>query len=155
VLLERTVSRFRFRIPARAGRCAAEIIEQERLSRSWGGNTKACLQVAEALLNSGCERFKRRFPISEYRTPSQDNVGAPRKRSEQVLRLAETIRRQVRRYRARHSNWRRDFDLQAALLLIELSLSGFGKRLTIRTPGRILLLVDNGKRSHPHHTLQF
>ena len=40
---------------------SAELIEKERLRRSWGSNTKACLLVAEALLNSGCDRLKRRF----------------------------------------------------------------------------------------------
>jgi tetratricopeptide (TPR) repeat protein len=94
---------------------AAEIIEQERLGGSWGSNTKACLLVAETLLHSGCERLKRRFLNSDQCTQDGD-VCPPRKSSESpFLRLAGTIRRQVQRYRTRHSDWRRDFDFQIAM----------------------------------------
>jgi hypothetical protein len=89
---------------------AAEIVEQARLDRSWGSNTKASLYVAQALLQSGCKRLKGRFLRSDPRVD-----GAPGTAAEPaVLRLAETIRRQVRRYQARHPHWRRDFNLQVA-----------------------------------------
>lgn len=90
---------------------AAEIIEQARLDRSWGSNTKACLYVAQALLQSDCERLKRRFLRSD---PRVDNGASGTAAEPPVLRLAETIRRQVRRYQARHPRWRRDFNLQVA-----------------------------------------
>lgn len=88
---------------------SAELIEQKRLRRSWGSNTKACLLVAEALLNSGCERLKNRFLRSDRSRQTQDKPEPP------SVRLAETIRRQVRRYRTQHPDWRRDFDYQVAL----------------------------------------
>ena len=93
---------------------AAELIEQERLSRSWGSNTKACLHVAEALLNSGCERLKRRFLKSDRRRQTQDKTRAA-STEPPLFRLAETIRRQVRRYREQHTDWRREFDNQVGL----------------------------------------
>jgi hypothetical protein len=95
---------------------AGEIIEKKRLDRSWGSCTKACLYVAQALLDSECERFKRRFLRADQRSHSdQENGGASGTHKEPaVLRLADTIRRQVRRYRAHHPNWRRDFEVQVA-----------------------------------------
>jgi hypothetical protein len=87
---------------------SAEVIEKERLRRSWGSNTKACLLVAEALMNSGCDRLNRRFLKADRSRPTQDHLESP------VVRLAETIRRQVRRYRTQHPDWRRDFDFQVA-----------------------------------------
>jgi hypothetical protein len=95
---------------------AAELIEQERLGGYWGSNTKACLHVAETLLNSGCERLKSRFLKSDRHTQTQDKACTPRTPAEPpFLRLSDTIRRQVRRYRTQHSDWRRDFDFQVAL----------------------------------------
>lgn len=95
---------------------AAEMIEQERLGGAQGSNTKACLHVAQALLKSGCERLKRRFLRSDQDTEAEDNVGTPRKSSEPpFLRLSDTIRRQVNRYRRRHSDWRGNFEFQVAL----------------------------------------
>ena len=91
---------------------AAELIEQDRLGRPWGSNTKACLHVAEVLLHSGCERLKRRFLKSDPKTQTQEEDCIPYTPSE---RLADTIRRQARRYRTQHSDWRRDFDLQLGL----------------------------------------
>lgn len=88
---------------------SAELIEQKRLRRSWGSNTKACLLVAEALLNSGCERLRSRFLKSDRSRQTQDKPEPP------SVRLAETIRRQVRRYRTQQPDWRRDFDYQVAL----------------------------------------
>ena len=88
---------------------SAELIEQERLGRSWGSNTKACLLVAEALLNSGCERLKSRFLKSDQSRQTQDKPEPP------SVRLAEIIRRQVRRYRTQHPDWRVDFDFQVAM----------------------------------------
>lgn len=76
--------------------------------RSWGSTTKACLLVAEALLNSGCERLRSRFLKSDRSRQTQDEPEAP------SVRLAETIRRQVHRYRTQHPEWRRDFDFQVA-----------------------------------------
>lgn len=93
---------------------AAELIEQERLGRSWGSNTNACLGVAEALLNSGCERLKRRFLKSDRRRQTQDKTCAA-STEPPLFRLAETIRRQVRRYRKQHTDWRREFDDQVGL----------------------------------------
>ncbi len=94
---------------------AAEMIEQKRLGGSRGSNTKACLRVAGSLLNSSCERLKNRFLRSDQRPQTQDNVSALCKSSESpFLRLSDTIRRQVNRYRRRHFDWRRDFDFQVA-----------------------------------------
>ena len=94
---------------------AAELLEQERLGRSWGSNTKASLHVAEALLNSKCERLKSRYLRSDRRTQIQGEVRPPSTPTEPpFLRLADTIRRQVRRYRTHHIDWRRDFDSQVA-----------------------------------------
>jgi hypothetical protein len=94
---------------------AAEMIEQERLGGSRGSNAKACLRVAESLLNSSCERFKSRFLRSDQHTQTQGSVSALRESSEPpFLRLSDTIRRQVNRYRRRHLDWRRDFDFQVA-----------------------------------------
>jgi hypothetical protein len=87
---------------------SAELTEKERLRRSWGSNTKACLLVAEALLNSGCNRLKRRFLKADRSRQTQDHSESP------AVRLAETIRRQVRRYRRLRPDWRRDFDYQVA-----------------------------------------
>jgi hypothetical protein len=95
---------------------AAEIIEQECLGGSRGSNTKACQRVADALLNSWCERLKRRFLRSDQPAQTQDNLCTFCGRSESALiRLADTVRRQVNRYRRRHSDWRRDFEFQVAL----------------------------------------
>lgn len=104
-------SEFRLTMAVAAG----EMVEQERLGGSRGSNTKACRDVAEALLASGCERLKRRFLRSGQHTQSQDIVDTPRKTSEPpFLRLSDTIRRQVNRYRSRHPDWRREFDFQLA-----------------------------------------
>ena len=86
-------SEFRLAMAVAAG----ELIEQERLGGCWGSNTKACLRVADALLNSKCERLKRRFLRSDKR--AEGDGCSPRKPFEQQLGLANTIRRQVRRYR--------------------------------------------------------
>jgi hypothetical protein len=94
---------------------AAEIIEQARLGRSWGCNTKASVHVAQALLDSECERLKRRFLRSGQRRHTPPIGGTPVTPAEPaVLRLAETIRRQVRRYRTQHSNWQHDFEVLVA-----------------------------------------
>jgi hypothetical protein len=94
---------------------AAEIIEGERLGGSRGSNTKACQYVAQALLASGCERLKRRFLRSERHIPDQDVVDTRMISEPPFLRLADTIRRQVNRYRRGHPEWRRDFAFQVAL----------------------------------------
>ena len=88
---------------------SAELIEQERLGRSWGSNTSACVHVAEVLLDSGCERLKRRFLKSDRSKQTQGQAEPP------SVRLAETIRRHVRRYRTQHPDWRADFDSQVAM----------------------------------------
>ncbi len=78
--------------------------------------TNACLQVAESLLNSGCKRLKRRFLKSDRSPQTPDKTYLASTPSEPPwFRLAETIRRQVRRYRKQHPDWRRDFDDQVAL----------------------------------------
>jgi hypothetical protein len=102
-------SEFRLTMAVAAG----ELIEEERLGGCRGSNTKACLLVAEALLNSGCKRLKRRFLQADRR--AQGDGCTRRKPVEQQLDLADTIRRQVNRYRRRHSDWRRDFDFQLAV----------------------------------------
>jgi hypothetical protein len=94
---------------------AAEIIERVRLGRSWGCKTKASVHVAQALLASGCQRLKRRFLRSGQRRHTPPIGGTPVTPPEPaVLRLAETIRRQVGRYRTEQSNWRHDFNVLVA-----------------------------------------
>ena len=91
---------------------AAEIAEEARLDRSWGKGTKASIIVAEVLVRSGCKRLQRRFRDA---TPTIGSDGDPLPpTAEQLLRLGGTIRRQVRRYRAEHPNWKRDFELSIA-----------------------------------------
>ena len=78
------------------------------------------MQVAEALLNSRCERLKRRFLKSSRRRKTQDETRKASTPLEPPLfRLAETIRRQIRRYRNQHPDWRRDFDYQLGTVSIE------------------------------------
>lgn len=95
---------------------AAERIEKARLGGTWGSNTKVCLLVAETLLNSGCERLKRRFLRSSQRTRTQSQACTLHTLSEPpFVEMADTIRRQVSRYRRRHADWRRDFDFRVSL----------------------------------------
>lgn len=92
---------------------AAESVEQKRLGRSWGSNSKACVEVAEALLDSKCERLKNRFLRSDRHPRSQSMAGDAALPSDSPLvRLAQTIRRQVSRYRSRNPDWLRDFGSQ-------------------------------------------
>jgi hypothetical protein len=95
---------------------AAEEITQKRLERAWGSNTKACVAVAEALLDSACKRLRDRFLRSHADAETLVTADTSRGDSDsELVRLAETIRRQVRRYRRRHPDWRRDFDSQLRL----------------------------------------
>jgi hypothetical protein len=69
------------------------------------------VDVAATLLNSGRKRLKARFLKADGAADSE--AGISRAVSDSPLvRLANTIRRQVLRYRSGHPDWRRDFDLQ-------------------------------------------
>lgn len=68
--------------------------------------------VAEAVLDSECERLKNRFLRFDQHPQSQSLADYALPSDSPLVRLAATIRRQVSRYRSRNPDWRRDFDSQ-------------------------------------------
>jgi tetratricopeptide (TPR) repeat protein len=82
---------------------AAEALERRRIGES-GYKCAAAVLVAQAILRSPSKRLRLRF----LRKPAQTN-------DSDLVRLSDTVRRVVNRYRAAHPQWREEFQIQVNL----------------------------------------